>query len=276
MQLDGDVAGDDARAIVDPGCTQDVLGDAQPSPCPHDRRLGATLALLADATVPDVDDAVGDLRGDGIVAHDDRRGTLLGYELGQEREHLAGGVRVEVARGLVGDEELRAIGQRGAERDALLLSARELGRPGVGAVEQPDALEQLPSSNTALALRYARKPERHGDELLRRQLASQRTPVVLVGVPENVLPVAAELTPRRVHEIVPRHHERACRRTGEPGENAHERRLPGATRPEYDARLVLVERQREALERRDAARCRRIDGKQLVSVDDSAHASVSL
>ena len=73
-------------------------------------------------------------------------------ELGQEREHLAGGLRVEVARRLVGDEELRAIGQRRAERDALLLSARELGRPGVGAVEQADALEQLPSSNAALAL----------------------------------------------------------------------------------------------------------------------------
>ena len=87
------------------------------------------------------------------MAHDDGRGALLGDELGEEREHLAGRVRVEVARRLVGDQEPRAIGERGAERDALLLSARELRRPGVGAVEQPDALEQLTGAGAPLALR---------------------------------------------------------------------------------------------------------------------------
>ena len=79
--------------------------------------------LVADAPVTDVDDAIGPLRRGRVVADDERRPALLARQLGDQVEHLARGRRVELARRLVGDQELRARGDRGAERNSLLLAA---------------------------------------------------------------------------------------------------------------------------------------------------------
>ena len=55
-----------------------------------------------------------------------------------------GGVlRVELAGRLVGEQEPRAVGERGAERDPLLLAAGELVRVGVEPVLETDLAEQL-------------------------------------------------------------------------------------------------------------------------------------
>jgi hypothetical protein len=98
---------------------------------------------------------------------------------------------------------------------------------------------------------------------------------VLVGVAEDLLPVPPELTDGRVDEIVTCDDEGSGGRPSEPGEHAHERRLPRAARSEHDADLVLVDGQGEALERSDAARRRRVDGEEVASVDERGHASVS-
>ena len=60
----------------------------------------------------------------------------------QQAVHLAAGQRVERAERLVEEQDARAADERARERDALTLSARQHGRPVVGAVGEADVLER--------------------------------------------------------------------------------------------------------------------------------------
>ena len=60
-------------------------------------------------------------------------------QLRQRVEHMVRRVRIEIAGRLVGQQDPRHIGDRARDRDALLLAARELGRP----VRQPLAEAQI-------------------------------------------------------------------------------------------------------------------------------------
>ena len=91
--------------------------------------------------------------------------------------------------------------ERGAERDPLLLATRELTGQCVRAIEQADTLEELACSRLALRARECREPEWQGNELLSRQLTLECAPVVLIGVPEHVAAVPAELAWRRVRNV---------------------------------------------------------------------------
>ena len=73
-------------------------------------------------------DAVGDRGRARVVADDERRHAFLAGELGEERVDGCGAELVELAGRLVGDQEPRPVRERRAERDALLLAARELAR----------------------------------------------------------------------------------------------------------------------------------------------------
>ena len=151
-------------------------------------------------------------------------------------------VRVEVARRLVGDEEPRAIGERRAERDALLLSARELAtagrRRGRAARRARAAHERV---------RGARSPGRP-----RARAARRRAPPPSARLPEHASSAGRRTRERPVGSGRARADE-ACTRswpatTSEPADGraspARTRMsvvLPGATRAEHDARLVLLD-----------------------------------
>ena len=98
---------------------------------------------------------------------------------------------------------------------------------------------------------------------------------MLVGVPENVAAVPAELARGRVQNVEAGDDERSGRRACEAREHAHERGLPGAARAEHDADLVVVHRERESLERGDASRGGRVDGEELACIDERRHQSAS-
>ena len=68
---------------------------------------------------------------------------MLADELAEHVVDLVGGGGVELAGRLVGEEDPRPVGERRAERDALLLAAGQLGRPTVALLAETDALEQL-------------------------------------------------------------------------------------------------------------------------------------
>ena len=64
-------------------------------------------------------------------------------QLVQEREHLVASLRVEGARGLIGKQHARAIGERTRDRHALTLSARELTRTMLESITEAHAREQF-------------------------------------------------------------------------------------------------------------------------------------
>ena len=114
-----------ARSTI-PASRSASSGIRSQPPRPITTAAPVAAALLADAAVADVDDPVGDRRRARVVADDERRHALLAGELGEEVVDGRGARLVELARRLVGDQQARPVGERGAERDPLLLAAGEL------------------------------------------------------------------------------------------------------------------------------------------------------
>src|ERR687887_221982 len=79
----------------------------------------------------------------GIVRHDDRRDPEAMVQLDEELVDALARRLVEVARGLVRQQQARLEDQRPCERDALLLAARKLARLVVEPVAEPDDLQHL-------------------------------------------------------------------------------------------------------------------------------------
>ena len=82
------------------------------------------------------------LGGVRVVRHHDDGLLELPVEPLEQVEDLVGRLAVEVAGGLVGEQQRRVGDDRARDRDALLLAARELARVVVEAVAEPDDLER--------------------------------------------------------------------------------------------------------------------------------------
>ncbi len=130
---------------------------------------------------------------------------MLAHELGEHVVDLVGGGGVELAGRLVGEEHLRAVGERGAQRDPLLLAAGELRRPARSLVGQPDALEQLVGAPKPFGARGAAEAELHRDQVAGGELGRECSGVVLVCVAEQGRAVAGEAARGQLAEIVPVH-----------------------------------------------------------------------
>ena len=107
--------------------------------------------LVADPSVADVDDPIGVLDRCGIVADEEGRRSLLADEFRDERENAARRLGVELAGGLVGDEEPRPMSERRAHRDSLLLPTGQLVR----SCGEPVAEATRSSSSRARPSRFA-------------------------------------------------------------------------------------------------------------------------
>ena len=183
------------RLRPDPGPEQEFLRQPEPAAASDDDRVtGLALAgpLLGDSAVADTHDAVGDVRRLRVVAHEHRRTAVLAHELGQQLVDAAGGGTVELAGRLVGQEHLRPVRERGAERDPLLLAARQLARLSVSLLGEPDPVEQFVRAPQALGSGGAVQPELDRDQLARAELGRERARVVLVGVTEQRRAIARE------------------------------------------------------------------------------------
>ena len=89
----------------------------------------------------------------------DRLAELL-VEPVQQRQHFLRALRVELAGGLVEQDQRRVGHDRARDRDPLLLAARELARVVVQPVVQPDDAERDPHPLVALLLREPREQQR--------------------------------------------------------------------------------------------------------------------
>ena len=91
----------------------------------------------------------------------------------QDAEDVGGGVRIEVAGGLVGEQQARAVGHRARDGDALLLAARELGRPVQEALPQAEEAQELARPLAGLALRQPADELRHHHVLQGREFRQE-------------------------------------------------------------------------------------------------------
>ena len=89
-----------------------------------------------DVAVLDREDAVGHRRDLRAVGHEHQAAAGLARDAVEERHHLLAGRVVEVAGGLVGEEEPRVLHEGAGDRDALLLAARQaVGEGPLAALE---------------------------------------------------------------------------------------------------------------------------------------------
>ncbi len=100
----------------------------------------------------------------------DQGGHALGLDHGAEQAHdLLAGLGVELAGGLVGEQDLRAARQRPGDRDPLLLPAGQLTWPLLRVLAQADDVQHEPDALLPLLRVHAHDPQRHADVLRRRQ-----------------------------------------------------------------------------------------------------------
>src|SRR5271165_1654964 len=100
------------------------------------------LLIAEDLPVADVDDAVGIL-GDVVFVSDEDDVVALLVESVEQRHDLYPGLRIEVAGGLVSENNRRTIDERARDGNTLALAARELVRLVVHAVPHADCSERL-------------------------------------------------------------------------------------------------------------------------------------
>ncbi len=77
------------------------------------------------------------------MCHQHQGGAVL---VAQPEQHVVdplAGVRVQVAGGFVGKQHLRGVGEGAGDGDPLLLAAGELVRVVLGALFQPNALQEF-------------------------------------------------------------------------------------------------------------------------------------
>ena len=157
--------------------------------------------------------------------------------------------------------------ERGAERDALLLAARELRRAARSLVGQPDPLEQLVGALQALGARRAAEAELHGDALARGELGRERAGVVLVGVAEERRAVARKTATRQLADVLAVHAHDPGRRALAPCQQTQQRRLPRAARAEHGQHLAVGDPQREPLQCGGIAFRRRMDAEDVLQLN---------
>ncbi len=122
----------------------------------------ARALVLDDLAVAQPDHALG-LRGDvGLVGDQDHRASFE-VQTGENPKHVLGGVRVEVARRLVRQNQRRIGHDRARHRDALLLAPGELGGKVVHTAGHAHRLQRERGPPPALAAIQAGVGERQLD-----------------------------------------------------------------------------------------------------------------
>src|SRR4051794_2258614 len=135
---------------------------------------GAELRVRVDQrTVAHGQPATGSGRHILGVGDEDQRDALTGRQLGQEVDDLAGGLAVEVAGGLVGQQHAGCVGHGPGDGDPLLLAPGQPGRQVVAPMTQADLGQELGHPLLALGRRLTGGHERGLDVVGGRQRGDQ-------------------------------------------------------------------------------------------------------
>src|SRR5436190_9939815 len=193
-------------------------------------------SLLEDHTAVEKADAVGDVAREAHLVRGDDHRHAAGGELADHLEDLRDELRIERARHLVEQHQVRLHRERAHDRDALLLSAGQ----GVGIaarlVREPEALEQSRRAPRRLVLREPERESRRERDVA--QHAHVREEVVR-------LEDDADASANTVHVDTPRgdldalDNDAPCVDRLEQVHAAQQGRLPGAGRADQADDLVV-------------------------------------
>jgi hypothetical protein len=130
-----------------------------------------TWAVFHHDAVAQTNDALRMFGEREIMRHDDHRRTGLAVELIEQRDNLCACGAVEIARGFIGKENARLIGEGARNGYTLLLAAGQFGREMVEAIAESDACQEV--ARTRCGIPAALKFQWNLDILLRRKCRNQ-------------------------------------------------------------------------------------------------------
>ena len=147
----GDMVGSLCRELLAPGVVLAKLV----------RRITALLhgPIEPHTPVAETDDARRVLGDVGLVGHEHDRDALFGVQPLEDPHYLDAGPRVEIARGLVREEQRRIVHERARDGDALLLTARQLIRMVIEPRAESYGFERRRGATMALLRRHGRAVE---------------------------------------------------------------------------------------------------------------------
>ena len=178
---------------------------------------------------------------------DEREPVAVQFE--QQVHHLAGGLRVEVARRLVRPHDLRIACQCAGDRHALLLTAGQFGRAVIQTRAEPDAFQRALRLRAGFLRVDAREEKRQFDVLGRREDGDQ-----VEGLEDESHRRRAVLRALRVAHlvnVVAADEHGAGVDVVEAGQAVQHRRLARARRPHHGHEFTLTDGDGHVFERVD-------------------------
>ncbi len=173
---------------------------------------------------------------------------MLLVERLQQAQDLVGGLAVEVAGGLVADQQLRVGHDRARDRHALLLAAGELARLVLGAVGQADHVERDADVLAPLRLAQFRQQQRQFDVAFggehRHQVVELEHEADIARAPFRQLPG------RELVDAAAADQDLARGGLVEAADQVQQRGLAGARGPHQRHEVALGDVEREPLQHR--------------------------
>src|SRR6185312_1478854 len=181
---------------------------------------------LSQPSLLDLVDAPHAARQPGVVGHYDEARATLAVELEHQGEHRLRIRAIQVPRGLIGQDDLGLGDERPRHRRALPFAARELMRPMIEALAEPDPPQELARRLARLRYRDPAYQERHGDVLEGRELRQQM--MKLVDETERTVAQLTAILFREPVNVAPIDEDLAARGPVESAQDLQQRRLARA------------------------------------------------
>ena len=206
------------------------------------------IPLLAhEHAVVEHDFTLGATRHESVMGDHDDRGALV-MQLAEQVEDDLLVLLVQVAGGLIGENQLRVVDQRTRDAHALLLAAGQLARQMVSAVLQTDLLQRLKGlllvDDRMVVLRDHHvldgRQVRHQIELLEHQA-------------DQVLAHVGELAGVQILQLAALQRNGALARRVHAADHVHQRRLAGTRRADDGQPFALRNGQAQIIDRMQVA-----------------------
>jgi hypothetical protein len=191
----------------------------------------------------------GDAPDQFAVMGGDEHGRPAGVDLPEQVHDFQRQVRIEIAGGLVRQHDLRIVHERPGDRDALLLTPRQLLGQCIHAMLQPHPLEHLEC--LPLPLREPHAEHAHDERHVLEDAEPRNQPEVLEDEPECPA-IALHLRRREIRKALAVDLQAALARQLFAEQQSQKRRLAGPARTRQEEEFALVDREREVAKRIDA------------------------